>query len=111
MPFDKFVDFDTIWEQRSKALQKSLRIISLEELKNLGEEIFQYPDDTWRATLLRLIAERPNATYYQATTDDHVVFLYCLEEDIGLWFLRGSGMGPLRETGKRIMKEAIRQSH
>src|SRR4029077_5543220 len=85
MPFDKFVDFDTIWEQRSKALQKSLRIISLEELKKIGEEIFQYPDDTWRATRLRLIAERPNATYYQATTDDHVVFLYCLEEDIGLW--------------------------
>jgi len=111
MPFDKFVDFDTIWEQRSKALQKSLRIISLEELKKIGEEIFQYPDDTWRATLLRLIAERPNATYYQATTDDQVVFLYCLEEDIGLWFLRGSGMGPLRETGKRIMKEAIKQSH
>ena len=40
MPFDKFVDFGPVWEQRSKALQKSLRIISLEELKKLGEEIF-----------------------------------------------------------------------
>src|SRR5262245_4681875 len=109
MPFDKFIDFETISEERDKAIKKSIRTIGLDELKKLGEEIFPYPDDPWRTTLFRLIKERPHATYYQATAGDHVVFLYCLEEDLGLWFLRGSGVGPLSERGKQMVKDAIKQ--
>jgi len=40
MPFDKFIDIETILEQRSKAIAKSLRTLSLEELKKLGDQIF-----------------------------------------------------------------------
>jgi hypothetical protein len=111
MPFDKFVDIDTITEERSKAIEKSIRTISIEELKKLGEEIFHYSEDPWRQTLLRLIEQHPTGTFYHATTHDRVTFLYCQDEDIGLWVLPGSGMGPLRETGKGMMKKAIKHSH
>ena len=111
MPFDKFVDIDTITRERGEAIKKSLRPIGIEELKKLGDMVFHFPEDPWRATLLRLIAERPHGSYYHAVTHDHVIFLYSRDEDLGLWILPGSGMGPLRETGKRLMKDAIEHSH
>ena len=107
MPFDKFKDIDLINEERGKAIRKSLRTISVEELKKLADEIFHSTDDPWRDKLLQLIVENRHAAFYHAVTSDHVIFLYSRDEDIGLWFLPGSGMGPLRETGKRLMKEVI----
>ena len=110
MPFEKFVDFATITKERGEAIRESLRPIGIDELKKLAGTIFHSPDDPWRATLLRLIAERPRGSYYRATTTDHIIFLYCRDEDIGLWISPGGGMGPLRQTGKRLMKDAIDNS-
>ena len=44
MPFEKFEDAEAIDNERRKAIAKSIRIISVEELKKLGEEIFDSPD-------------------------------------------------------------------
>lgn len=38
---------------------------------------------------------------------EDIVVIYCRDEDFGLWILPGSGMGPLDETGKRHIREAI----
>ena len=46
MPFEKFEDAGAIDIARRKAIEKSIRIISVEELKKLGEEIFDSPDST-----------------------------------------------------------------
>ena len=45
MPFEKFEDAETIDNERRKAIAKSIRIISVEELKKLGEEISIRPID------------------------------------------------------------------
>ena len=45
MPFEKFEDAEAIDNERRKAIAKSIRIISVEELKKLGEEIFDSPID------------------------------------------------------------------
>jgi hypothetical protein len=39
MPFDK-IDIDSITEARRKSIAKSIRTISVEELKKLGNEVF-----------------------------------------------------------------------
>jgi hypothetical protein len=44
MPFEKFEDVDAIDSERLKAIAKSIRVISVEELRKLGEEIFDEPD-------------------------------------------------------------------
>ncbi len=111
MPFDKFVDSETINKERRKAITKSIRIISVEELKKLGEEIFDSPDRPWRQTFLSLIAEHPGATFYHASAGEGVIFLYSRDQDKGLWYLPGSGMGPLSVAGRQIMKEAIKAGH
>jgi len=107
MPFDKFVDIETINKERRKAITKSIRIISVEELKKLGEEIFDSPDRPWRQTFLSLIAEHPGATFYHASAGEGVIFLYSQDQDKGLWYLPGSGLGRLSEGGRQTMKEAI----
>ena len=111
MPFDKFVDIETINKERRKAITKSIRIISVEELKKLGEGIFDSPDRPWRQTFLSLIAEHPGATFYHASAGEGVIFLYSRDQDKGLWYLPGSGMGPLSVAGRQIMKEAIKAGH
>ena len=106
MPFDKFEDIDKIDDDRRNSVVKSIRIINVEELKKLADEIFHSPDDPWRQTLLQLIAENPGATFYHADAGERVVFLYCRDVDKGLWYLSGNGMGPLSARARQMMKEA-----
>ena len=108
MPFEKFEDVEAIDNERRKAIAKSIRIISVEELTKLGEEIFDEPDRPWRQTFLSLIAEHPGATFYHASAGEGVIFLYVRDEDKGLWYLPGSGIGPLSAAGRQMMKEAIK---
>jgi hypothetical protein len=107
MPFEKFEDVEAIDNERRKAIAKSMRIISVEELRKLGEEMFDEPDRPWRQTFFSLIAQHPGATFYHASAGQGVIFLYARDEDKGLWYLRGSGIGPLSEGGRQLMKEAI----
>ena len=110
MPFDKFEDIDKIDDDRCKSVTKSIRTISIEELKKLAEEIFHSPDDPWKQTLLQLIAENPGATFYHADAGEGVMVLYSRDIDKGLWYLSGSGMGPLSARARQMMKEAIGKS-
>jgi hypothetical protein len=111
MPFETFEDAEAIDNERRKAVAKSIRIISVEELKKLGEEIFDSPDRPWRQTFLSLIAENPGAAFYHASAGEGVIFLYDRNNDKGLWYLPGSGIGPLSEAGRQIMKEGIEAGH
>ena len=95
MPFEKF-DLESLDKERRKAIAKSIRTISAEELKKLGEEIFHYADDPWRETFFRFIAEN---------------IVYGRDKDKGMWFLPGSGMRPLQATGRQIMKYMIAGAH
>ena len=111
MPFEKFEDLDATDNERRKAIAKSIRIISVEELKKLGEEMFDEPDRPWRLTFLQFIADHPVATFYHASAGEGVIFVYSLDGDKGLWYLPGSGVGPLSEAGLQMMKEAIAAGH
>jgi hypothetical protein len=110
MPFEKF-DLENLDKERRKAIAKSIRAISVEELKGLGGEVFRYADDPWRETFFRFIAENAGATFHHAVTSDGVNIVYCRYQDKGMWFLPGSGMGPLQATGRRVMKEMIAGGH
>ena len=106
MPFEIF-DLENLDKERRKALAKSIRTISVEELKKLGTELFRYADDPWREAFFRFIAENPTATFHHAVASDGVNIVYCRDHDKGMWFLPGSGMGPLQATGRQIRTEII----
>jgi hypothetical protein len=107
MPFEKFEDPEAIDKGRRKVIAKSIRIINVEELKKLGEEMFDDPDRPWRQTFFQFIEEHPGATFYHASAGEGVIFVYSRDGDKGLWYLPGSGLGPLSEESRRLMKEAI----
>lgn len=110
MAFEKF-DLENLDKERRKAMAKSIRTISVEELKKLGGELFRYADDPWRETFFRFIAENAGATFHHAVASDGVNFVYCRDQDKGIWFLPGSGMGPLQATGRKVMQEMIAGAH
>ena len=112
MPFDKFVDIQTITEARRKAIHECLRSISVDELNKIAKDHREeFLDDPLRENFLRLIAERPDGSFYHAVLPEGIVIVYCRDEDFGLWLLPGIGMGPLPEDAKRHVKEAIAISH
>jgi hypothetical protein len=106
MAFDKF-DLENLDKERRKSVAKSIRAISAEEMKKLGNEIFRYADDPWREAYFQFIADNPGSTCHHAVTSDGVNVIYCRDRDKGLWFLPGSGMGPLQERGRKMMTEII----
>src|SRR5439155_20804590 len=98
MPFEKF-DLENLDKERRKAIAKSMRTISVEELKRHGGEIFRHADDPWRETFFRFIAENRGATFHHAVINNGVNIVYCRYNDKGMWFLPVSGMGLLQATG------------
>ena len=110
MAFEAF-DLDSLNKERRKALAKTIRIVTPEELKKMGNEIFRSADDPWREKFFGLIEENPGATFHHAVTSDGYNIVYCRDKDKGMWFLPGSGMGPLQERGRKAMKEMIEGGH
>ena len=94
-------------EARRQAVQESIHSITTAELKSLGEGLFPYVDHPWRERFFSFLAENEGAAFYHAVTHDNVHILYCAPKEIGMWFLAGSGMGPLQPKGVQILKEIV----
>lgn len=106
MPSDS-LNMDELTDNRRKALAETIHTLTLEQLKTLGEGLFPYLDHPWRAKFLGFIDENPGATFHHATTDDGVHIVYCREKEKGIWFIPGSGMGPLQAKGLKILNEIV----
>jgi hypothetical protein len=109
MSLDRF-DFENLTKERRAAIAKSIRTISAEEMKKLGEQIFHFADDPWREAYNHFLEENKGATCHHAVTSDGVNLIYCREKDKGMWFLPGSGKGPLQERGRKAMSEMIEKA-
>jgi hypothetical protein len=109
MPFDT-VNMEEITKARRKAIAESIRTISPEELKALGEKIFPGVDHPWREKFFAFINENPSATFHHATAHDGVQIIYCRDKDKGMWFLPGTGMGPMQPKGRAILKKIVEGS-
>ena len=103
MPFET-INMEEITEARRKAIAASIRTISVEELKTLGERLFPFVDDPWREKFFAFIAENPGATFHHAMTHDGVQILYCRAKEKGMWFMPGMGMGPMQPEGLRYLQ-------
>jgi hypothetical protein len=107
MPFDKFIDMETLSEERRRALQQSLESMTVADLREVAKELSDFEGDPWQENFVSVIGAHPEASFYRAVTQEGAIILYCPGEDTGVWFLPGSGMGPLPDQAKRHMKEAI----
>jgi hypothetical protein len=98
---------EEITKARRKAIAESIRTISVEELKALGERLFPLMDNPWRDKFFDFITENSGATFHHATAHDGVQIIYCYAKDKGMWFLPGIGMGPMQPKGLGILKQIV----
>ncbi len=101
------IDIDSLTDARRKSIEETVQQVTGEQMKTIGEGIFPYADDPWRERFFEFLTENPGCTFYHATTNDRVEILYCREKERGIWFLPGSGLGPLQSKGLKIMKDAV----
>ena len=108
MPFDKFVDMETLSEERRKALQESLQSMTVAELRKIVKELSDFEGDPWQENFVSVLSRRIRRQAFIAQSRRKAQSYFTVLVKIrGVWFLPGSGMGPLPEEAKRHMKEAI----
>ena len=67
-------------KERRKAIQLSLRSITIDELKRRAKEHQDdFVDDPSRENFLRLVSERPDASFYHALFPEGAIVLYCAD--------------------------------
>lgn len=98
---------DVFTEARRKSISESLRVISVEELTDLGERLFPLADDPWAEKYSSLIAENAETTFYHATTHDHFQIVYCHAANKGIWFLPDFGKGRIQPKDLEMLKEIV----
>ena len=101
------LNMEEVTEDRRKAIATTIKVISIEDLKALGEDLFPYHDHPWRATFYDFLAENAGATFHHATTHDPVHIIYCHAKEKGMWYIPGSGMGPLQAKGLKVLKSIV----
>lgn len=106
MPSEGF-NMDEIDAARRQAIADTIHPISVEELKALGEGLFPFPDHPWHIAFFDFIKENAGSTFHHATTADRIHIIYCRSKEKGLWFLPGSGRGPLRPKGLEALKQIV----
>jgi hypothetical protein len=101
------LNMDDLTEARRKSIAETIKSIGIEELKALCEGLFPNFDHPWREKVFTFISENAGATFHHAVTHDRVHIIYCHAKDRGMWFMPGSGMGPMQPKGLKILKEIV----
>jgi Fe-S-cluster formation regulator IscX/YfhJ len=70
MPFDKFVDMETVSEERRKAIHGSLGTMSLVDLHQLVKELSDFEGDPSQENLVSAIEAHPETSFYRAVTQE-----------------------------------------
>ena len=96
---------ENITAARRIAIASSIHTVSYGELKALGEGLFPVTDEPWRGNYFKFISDNCNTILHHATTNDGIHIVYCPEKKKGIWFVPGSGLGPLQTKSLRIVKE------
>ena len=114
MPFEKFEAVRAIDNERRKAIAKSIRIISVEELRKLGEEMFDEPDRPWRQTRLEIKIEptpfaASSRTQRSAISPAPMTMIDCRDISPRV-FSTSSSAALLIETAPRPIPVAVRIS-
>ena len=103
------LDIESITEARRKAIEASIRTISIQELKSLGGELFPFFDNPWRERFFEFIEQNKGHTFYYARAKERIEVVYCHAKEKGMWFVRGNGMGLVQERWLKILKEIVDQ--
>lgn len=98
---------DMTWENRRLKLKKTIRPITIAELKTLGEARFPIVTDPWCIRYFEFLNSHPEGSFYRGEIPGDVEVIYCREAEKAVWFLPGKGMGIVQARGREILREVV----
>ena len=98
---------DMTWENREVMIKKTIRPVTRDELRKLGEVRFPIVTDPWCIRYNEFLDNHPDSQYYRAEIPEHAEIIYCRDSDKGIWFLPDKGMGIMQSKGLSIMAEVV----
>jgi hypothetical protein len=104
---NEVLNIQELMESRRHAVEDTLHTISAEELRALTEELFPYLDHPWLEKFLEIVNDPASGTLHHAMADDQIHVFYCHDKNIGMWFIRSGGKGPLQPEELQIMREIV----
>jgi hypothetical protein len=96
-----------VMDSRRHAVEESLCTISVAELKALADELFPYVDHPWLGRFSEVVNDPASGTFHHAMADERAHVLYWHDKNIGMWFIRGNGKGPLPPEGLKIIRGIV----
>ena len=103
------LDLESIMDARCKAVEESIRLITIEEMTKLVEQLFPSWDNPWEEIMFKSFQENAGSTFYHAVTNDGIHVLYCADKDNGVWFVPDSSVGILTPNERTLMKKLTEQ--
>lgn len=100
-------DVNQLMEERRKAVAESIHPVTYEELKVLGEKLFPFTDHPWRQAYFEFLEQHRTERFHHGTTQDRIDVIYCQDQNRGLWYMKGGGVGLLQEGSLKILKEIV----
>jgi hypothetical protein len=102
------LDFDALLQERRESAAATMRLVTLEAVREQMAKLFPNPDHPWQAVVDDFLAAHENTTAVHGTTADGVEFLFFPRERKGIWFKvagGAQGMGPILERGLTALSE------
>jgi hypothetical protein len=106
------MNYDDDWpdatrQARRAAILKTIRPVTRSELRELGEKRLPVVTDPWYTRYFDFINAHPDGTFYLAASSEGAEVIYCKENERGVWFLPGRGMGIIQPKGLQVLKEIV----
>lgn len=98
---------DNTMENRRLMVRKTIRPVTLEELKQLAEKRFPVVTDPWCARFNEFLASNASAKFYRADVPEGAEVIYCRDAEKAVWFLPGKGMGIVQPKGLEMLREIV----
>ena len=98
---------DNTMENRRLMVRKTIRPVTLDELKQLAVNRFPVVTDPGCVRFNDFLAKNASAKFYRAEISGGAEIIYCRDTEQGVWFLPGTGMGIIQPKGLAMLKEIV----
>jgi hypothetical protein len=106
----EILNIEQIMHDRRKAVETSIRKVSLDELRVLVTTLFPIESHPWSQAFRTFLDETAGDTFFQAEADDQIHIVYCSTREKGIWFIPEKGVGILQTRGLKALREIVADS-
>ena len=96
---------DPTWDNRREMVRKTIRPVTYGALKKLGEHLFPIVSDPWCIRYNEFLDAHPDSRYFHARISGDTEIVYCRDQNRGIWFMPGKGLGKIQSKGLGILTE------